>query len=333
MVSSAVGELGMFYGDKPNTGQYDNGVWLDVLQIPYLRTIEEASLYKVVIRTLWLDAIGWSKEIRNRYPHVKQVGLIDHPLSAHISRLPAEKQYAFIDDLQYLDGIMVLTEEEREFYSVAVPSKPVEYVGLPFPFSSYEDKYGKFRDSEKEYIGLGVGASDNDRNFVSNILAFQKLQLKNPDLQGVFLSIPSHLVPYCAYWADRVDNLYIHARVEMSEYYEMLSRCKFVINLTDRNTPGRLQGEAAFFGVPTIGANRLELQEKLWPQLSVKPYELESAVKIGQHLLDHPEFVAQTTEYALKQLRHFDYKRSAERFNKIMNRIKGEELATTAQSK
>ncbi len=322
MAVRAVGELAIFYGDKENTGQYDNGVWMHLLDIPWITKLEEAGLYKTVIRTLLVEASGWSKEIRNRFPHVKQIGLIDHPLSAHISRLSADKQYAFLSDLQYLDGIMTLTEEEREFYQTAVPSIPVVRVGLPFPFETYETKYGHFRESEKDLIGLGVGASDNDRNFVSNILAFQKLQLNNPDLKGVFLSIPSHLIPYCAYWADRVDNLYIHQRVDMGEYYEMLSRCKFVINLTDRNTPGRLQGEGAFFGVPVIGSNRLELQEELFPTLSVKPYELEKVVTLGQQLLDSPS--TELLEYAYNKLQNYNYEQSLERFNTLVSLIKGE---------
>jgi len=191
MGTKIISDTAFYYGDRENTGQYDNGCWMDVLKIPWLSRIEQSENYNIIIRTLWLEATGWSREIRNKYPHIIQIGLSDHPLSAHISRLPADKQHAYISDLEYLDGIMVLTEEEHQWYSVAVPSKPVERVGLPFPFETYERDYGHLRKSEKDLIGLGVGASDNDRNFVSSILAFQKLQLKNPNLKGVFLSIPS----------------------------------------------------------------------------------------------------------------------------------------------
>ena len=324
MGTKTISDTAIFYGDKLNSGQYDNGVWMDVLQIPYIQKIEEAQNFDYIIRTLWLEASGWSKEIRNRWPHIKQIGLSDHPLSAHISKMSAEKQSAYIGDLEYLDGVMALTEEERQWYSVAVPSKPVMRVGLPFPFETYEKKFSQFRDSKKEFIGLGVGAADNDRNFVSNILAFRKLQLKNPNLTGIFLSIPASLIPYCAYWADRVDNLYIHQRTEMDEYYEMLSRCKFVINLTDRNTPGRLQGEAAFFGVPVIGSNRLELQEELFPNLAVKPFELEKVVQLGQSLLDMDDQATKLiTDYAFNGLQSYNYQNSIERFNSLLARIKG----------
>jgi glycosyltransferase involved in cell wall biosynthesis len=321
MAVKAIGDMAIFYGDKQNNGQYDNGVWMDILDIPFLAKLEEAGLYKTIIRTLWLESTGWSKEIKNRYPHVKLIGLSDHPLSTHISRLPANQQHAYISDLEYLDGIMALTEEERQWYSITVPSKPVEYVGLPFPTESYENKYGHLRNSEKDFIGLGVGAADNDRNFVSNLMAFRYLQLKNPDIVGVFLSVPQQLLPYCVYWADRLDNVFIQEREDMPEFYEALSRCKFVINLADRNTPGRIQGEAAFFEVPVIGSDRLELQNILYPTLATNPFAIEDVVTNAQYLLDNPEKGVELAKLARKKLEKFNYKRSKERFNNLLQRI------------
>lgn len=332
MANKAVGDIAIFYGDKQNNGMYDNGVWMDLLDIPFITRLEEASLYRTVIRTLWIEATvqGWSKEIRNRYPHVRQIGLSDHPLSTHISKLPANRQYAYLSDLQYLDGIMALTEEERQWYQVALPSVPVERVGLPFPEENYEKLFGHLRSQERDIIGLGVGAADNDRNFVSNILAFRKLQLKNPDLVGVFLSIPDQLMPYCSYWTDRVDNLFIHQRPKvednMHEFYEMLSRCKFVINLADRNTPGRIQGEAAFFDVPVIGSDRLELQGELFSSLAVQPYELEAVVDMGQMLLDDPELALTLGKNAHERLvSEYSYAKSKDRFDKLIRRIEERE--------
>lgn len=324
MAVKAIGDMAIFYGDKQNNGQYDNGVWMDLLDIPFISKIEEAGLYKTVIRTLWLESTGWSREIKKRYPHVTLIGLSDHPLSTHISRLPANQQHAYISDLEYLDGIMALTDEERQWYSITVPSKPVERVGLPFPFESYEAKYGHLRKNEKEFIGLGVGASDNDRNFVSNLMAFRYLQLHNPNLVGVFLSIPDQLLPYCTYWADQLDNVYIHEREDMPEFYEVLSRCKFVINLADRNTPGRIVGEAAFFEIPVIGSDRLELQRELYPGLEVRPYEIENVVKKAQMLLDDPEIGRELASMAHTALVTDNYENSLKKFNRLLERIKGE---------
>jgi hypothetical protein len=316
-------KLAIFYGDKPNNGQYDNGVWMDILKIPFIQRIEEASLYETVIRTLWLDAIGWTKTIRDNYPHVVQIGLNDHPLSTHISRLDAVRQYAYLADLQYLDGLMALTEEERQFYQTALPHIPVERVGLPFPVDSYEKQYGHFRSNEKTFIGLGVGAADNDRNFVSNLMVFRKLQLNNPNLVGVFLSIPDQLMPYCTYWADRVDNVFIHQRNNMEEFYEVLSQCKFVINLADRNSPGRIQGEAAFFNVPVIGgSNRLEMQDILFPQWSTTPFEVEKAVDMGQWILDNPMAADALASSAREKLiTEYNYDESRKHFERLLNRV------------
>jgi hypothetical protein len=319
------GDLAIFYGDKLNTGEYDNGVWMDILNIPFIQKIEEARDYNNIIRTLWIDASGWSKEIRNRYPEVVQIGLSDHPLSSHISRLPADKQLAYIADLQYLNGIIALTEEERSWYSYAIPAIPVIKGGLPFPVAKYEEKYGRLRDSKKEYIGLGVGAADNDRNFISNLLVFRALRRDNPNLVGVFLSIPHQLLPYCTYMADNFDGVYIHQREDMKSYMEMLAKCKLVISLADRNTPGRIQGEAAFMKIPVVGSNRLELQEEFYPDYACSPFDVEKAVGAARTLLEDQDLAAWSGQVAYDTLvTNYDYEPSRKKFMDFLAKVRGE---------
>jgi len=316
-------KIAQYYGDMPNNNGYDNGIWQSVLKIPFLQKIEEAENYDVILRTLWMESTiaGWSKQIRNRYPHIIQVGLSDHPLSTHISKLSPDKQMAYIADLQYLDGLMALTEEERQWYQIALPSKPVIKVGLPFPFESYTERYSKFIGSEKKYIGLGVGASDNDRNFISSALVFANLHMHNPDLEGVFLSLPSYQIAPTSVYADAIPGIKLHERVGMDAFYDLLSQCKFVINLADRNTPGRIQGEAAFFEIPVIGSNRLELQNELFPELAVTPYRLEEAQELATWLLASPSTGERIAKNARKKLEVYNYRRSKGRFNKLLKEI------------
>ena len=313
--------IAQFYGDKKNTGEFDNGIWQDILQIPFIQKIEEAGEYDVVIRTMWMDAIGWSKEIRKRFPHVIQIGLSDHPLSTHISKLPPERQIAYLDDLKYVDGIMALTEEERQWYQVALPNIPVIKGGLPFPFKAYTEEYGEFFESPKQFIGLGVGAADNDRNFISSALVMNNMREINPELKGLFLSLPSYQISPTAVYAQYFGGMYLHERVNMAGFYERLSQCNLVIVMADRNTPGRIQGEAAFFGVPVIGSNRLELQNELFPKLAVSPYSLEDAVWRANWLLDNPEESEKIVAYARKKLQVYNYRKSRGRFNKLLNEI------------
>lgn len=314
-------KIGMYFGDKRNNGAYDNGVWMDLLGIPFLSDIQQAGDYDIILRTMWLESIGWSKEIRKRFPHVIQIGLTDHPLSTHISKVPPEQQIDYITDLEYLDGIMALTEEERQWYQVAAPSKPVIKAGLPFPFESYTKQYGKFIGSEKKYIGLGVGASDNDRNFITSLIVFARLKIDFPEIQGVFLSVPGNLLSRVEALADAAPDVFIHEREGMGGMYDVLSQCRFVINMADRNTPGRLQGEAAFFGVPVIGSNRLELQNELFPDLAVSPYSAEKAYKLAKDVLGNSEFTAFTITEARKKLEKYNYSKSKKKFFDLLKEV------------
>lgn len=315
-------KIAMFYGDKRNHGDYDNGVWMDILKIPYIEKIEEAGNYDVIIRTLWLEATGWSQEIRRKFPHVKQIGLSDHPLSSQISKLSADRQYAYLFDLQHLDGLMALTEEERQWYATALPSKPVIKGGLPFPFDTYEERYGMLREQERQYVGLGVGASDNDRNFISNVLVFQRLRLENPNLKGVFLSVPTSLIPYCSYLCEKFPGMYIQERTNMDDFYAILTQCKVVLSLADRNTPGRIQGEAAFFEIPVVGSNRLELQNELFPALSVSPYQLITATQLVADFVERGvDGRAKFGAPAREKLKKYNYYASKRKFNSLLRQI------------
>lgn len=323
MANKPHGEMAIYFGDKRNTGEYDNGVWMDLLDIPYINKIDEAEYYDTVIRTLWLDSMGAVKAIRDKFPHVRLIGLSDHPL-ANIGKLPPDRVITYLNDLRYLDGIMTLTDEETQWYKTAFPSMPVVKTGLPFPFETYEERYGKLKYSEKKYVGLGVGAFDNDRNFISTINVFNKLKLHHPDLVGVFLSVPSNLIGYCTMLAEFSKDVYIQERTDMTDFYDTLSQCKFVISLTDRNSPGRIQGEGAFFGVPVIGSDRLELQNELFPDLSVKPFDTEDAFKLAMALLESPEKGKECVTVANKRLQEYNYENSKKKFNELVELTKGD---------
>ena len=316
--------IAIFYGDKRNNGDYDNGVWMDILGIPFINKIEDAGNFDVIIRTLWIESTvqGWSQEIRRRFPNVIQIGLSDHPLSTHISKMPAAQQVAYLRDLAHLDGLMALTEEERQWYSIAVPNIPVIKVGLPFPFESYTKKYAKLQ-KDSRFIGLGVGASDNDRNFISSAAIMNVLHLsEKTDIPGLFLSLPQQLLGSTSTYADFYGDIYLHERQNMYSFYERLNQCKFVINLADRNTPGRLQGEAAFFGIPVIGSDRLELQRELFPSLAVSPYSLEDAYNKALYLLTaSDEEIKKITDYAAKKLAAYNYRKSRSKFYRFISSI------------
>jgi glycosyltransferase involved in cell wall biosynthesis len=312
----------IFYGDKRNSGQYDNGVWMDILDIPYIEKLEEAGNYDVIIRTLWLESIGWSKEIRRRFPHVIQIGLSDHPLSTHVSKMAPDRQVAYLQDLAFLDGLMALTWEEEQWYALAVPNIPVVRVGLPFPIDAYTEHYGQYvNNPDKQFIGLGVGASDNDRNFISSALVMNQLRMLYPELQGLYLSLPKDLIAPTSVYAEKFGGIWLHEREGMDGYYDRLSQCKFIINLADRNTPGRLQGEGAFFGVPVIGSDRLELQKELWPDLAVTPYSVGDAAKIAVVLNNDEGLRSTLAQKARKELEMFNYRRSRSRYNRLLKTI------------
>jgi len=315
-------KIAIYYGDNLNTGQYDNGVWMDILKIPFIKTVDEAKDYDIIIRTLFINKIGFSQKIRKKFPHIIQIGLSDPPLM-QISKLNPHEQAAYLRDLRYLDGIMALTEEERQWYKTA-SHKPTIKIGLPFPFESYKRDYNKLSDAKREFIGLGVGAFSDDRNFISSFIVFRQLKKKFPYLRGVYMSLPESKISQTSLYAKMGKDIYIHKRKNMNEFYNILSKCKLVINLVDRNSPGRLQGEAAFFGIPVVGSNKLELQNELFPELAVSPYEVENAVMLAEKMLNGHKASERIVKKAYKNLQKYNYQHSRKKFDDFLKKIKSD---------
>lgn len=94
--------------------------------------------------------------------------------------------------------------------------------------------------------------------------------------------------------------------------------------MADRNTPGRIQGEAAFLQIPVVGSNRLELQSELYPDLAVSPFDVEGAVEAANRILttDEGEIISSVAYDRL--VSRYDYEPSRKKFEDLLAKIRGE---------
>ena len=95
--------------------------------------------------------------------------------------------------------------------------------------------------------------------------------------------------------------------------------------MADRNTPGRIQGEAAFFKIPVVGSNRLELQNELYPNYASSPFDLEKAVTDCKTLLMDEQLASWVGQSAHDFLvTNYDYAPSKKKFEDFLAKIRGE---------
>lgn len=292
---------------------YDNGIWQHVLKIPRVPlekklTDQQIGLWcknnniDVLICTMWgtfVSGTGKAQRgcltLKQICPDLKVIGLVDEPLLTDFaSRFGGSAQHmkisqGYMDGLGDFDAIFTICDSELEFYESF--NSNVYNMGLPFPDGAYETLVRKDPRPEKKdkiWIGLGVGGNAFtrwERNYGVALAAFEKavaiVRKNNAELadrmQGIMLSwteksdraVIQHI-------KDRYQNVFIQMRSDMQSYLHFLQSCDAVIAPTLRDTPGRLVGECAYFGIPCFGSNVPDLQAKLFAELTSKPFDVNS---------------------------------------------------------
>lgn len=341
-------------GRGEDKGYFDNGIWENVLGVPFtpnhgprnpkgFRTAPEFGAWliergvDVLIWTLWLNAVAPSEVKRFGPPGLKIVGLTDHPLNVDVLLSDPAGQRAstvrYVQSLRALDAIMVLTPREMGFYGGIHPN--VSLVGLPFPHAAYErlrvppktPLHLDGKPSRAVRVGLGVGGPGWawwDRNYLTTAFAYRALQqvlaAEGVEAEGVWLSVGYDDNSPAMPLLKGVGGTTIQRRTDMETYLATLQSCDLVVSNIVRDTPGRLVGECAFFGVPCVGSNSLALQGELFPSLSHDPFDIKSTVETCLELVRRP-VQPSVLENALEGLRQYGYGPMRERFLDVLESL------------
>lgn len=298
----------------------------------------------VLIYTLWFNAPPVVEIKRFGPPGLKVLGLTDHPLNVDIlmSDLASARASTvrYVQNLRALDAVLVLTPREIGFYGGL--HKNVHHVGLPFPHSGYERLRlprpepwrgiggflaGGVKQTRKVRIGLGVGGPGWawwDRNYLTTAFAYRAIQqvlaTEGIEVEGVWLSVGYDDNSPAMPLLKGTDGTTIQRRTDMETYLATLQSCDVVLSNIVRDTPGRLVGECAFFGVPCVGSNSLSLQGELFPSLSHDPFDIASTVETALGLIRHgPQ--GSLMENALQGLKEYGFERSREKFLDVLESL------------
>jgi hypothetical protein len=341
------------FGDGPNDGRgrgeafgmYDNGVWENVLNIEFtpnhgprnpdgIKAIEGHALWlrdrkvDAVIWTLWMGAAPWMQRLKTMVPNLKIIALTDHPLNVDILVTEPGRSGAYVNSIEHADAVMVLTPREASFYGGIHPN--VHYVGLPFPHGGYEYLRMVRTDplpKKDVVIGLSVGGPEWcawDRNILTTMYAFRHVaraaEARGVKVRGVWLSVTLKPGNATRKMMEATPDTVIQQRSDMQTYLKTLQSCDFVISNIVRDTPGRLVGEAAFFGVPCVGSHSLSLQSELFPTLSHDPFDIVSTVEKSLSLI-HDGVPPSLIENAQRGLAEYGFPRSREKFRDVLGSV------------
>jgi hypothetical protein len=97
--------------------------------------------------------------------------------------------------------------------------------------------------------------------------------------------------------------LYALRRTGWLPYLKAIAPARLMLDLNNRETVGRNALDCAALGIPCIGTNRSDLQEKLFPTTTLKdPWDTVGALALCERLLTEPSFCAQVVGVAAERV-------------------------------
>jgi hypothetical protein len=101
---------------------------------------------------------------------------------------------------------------------------------------------------------------------------------------------------------------------EFPNYAERLMKDKIVYDPNPFHTYGRNGVEAACWGVPIVGSNRVFSYNKLFPEFACDPYDFKATMEKFDFIMNNPEEVKKIMARAYKEVEWFNYENSKKRF-------------------
>jgi len=80
------------------------------------------------------------------------------------------------------------------------------------------------------------------------------------------------------------------------------------------HTYGRNGVEAACWGVPVVGSNRVFSYSKLFPELSCDPFDFNATMELFDIVFNQPEKLKKIMDRAYEEVEYFNYENSRKRF-------------------
>lgn len=219
--------------------------------------------------------------------------------------------------LKKADGYIVENKQFEKY--VRQFNNNVLRVPLHVPEGQFESVKPSLDRSDK--ICLGITSWNIDfSNFYTNIAVLDRLRDDGYQLNGELLGVQDFQKRMTADY-DEIEFVTTTGYVE-SDFYEYISQYEFGIHLTTRATSGRISAEFAGVGVPLIGNKNNDLQQRCWPDLSIDPFDIDSAIELATRLLEDDAFYDQCVQRASETVRELQkYEETATEVNAFLNSV------------
>lgn len=207
--------------------------------------------------------------------------------------------------LDMLDLVGVITEKAIQPMQ-SITNTKVGYIGLPYPLFWSKANNSKERNSLIELGNMSIGCG----------VPFNLAVFKNLDFDGICYPHNNE---------DKETMRYLtHNRLQFGkikgwqDYYREHSSNFLGIHMDMRFSVGRFSMDCAAANIPLVGTPYSQAQEHLFPETSIKHYEIDKAVNLVKRLYSDSNFYDRVVEYANEKIKDFDIEITKQRFLNLL---------------
>ncbi len=253
-----------------------------------------------------------------KYAQTKVIVFVEPELERFTSFAPRDLQVKLIELLNIADAVAVQNAEIIPFLKVFT-SKPVEFVGLPFPLKRVPELCPPVQKDQEVHLGSFMGTYLS-RNGLANLAALLKIGLPGAvDLQhpaekkyveefSKYLSLPPIRTFQSTSW---------------DQFMVELNKSILGVHMDFRLTWGRFPIDCAAVGIPCIASPNFYTQKILFPRLCVQYQDIDQAAKLAKELLSSQSFYNEVTAYAKSKLPMFGPEETKQRLLNLLEKSFG----------
>lgn len=266
-----------------------------------LATGEQVSVgdYEVVLVShFWMHHFYLSY-LLDEFPEVSFIGVQEESVQ-DVMQSSSRLQMAHFDTITRLDGYIAFNEQFRRWIAPHCPN--VLKTRLPVPKQQFDDIDVLPRDQRRNAVCLGTGTWNIDlANFYSNVRVLERVRESDAKYQGEIVGILDRQRPDTDGFTEQLEFVSVEGFID-EDWYARIADFDFAILLSARATADRVAADLAGVGVPCIGNLHNDFQSLCFPDLSVEPHDVSTAVTLAEQLLHDDQFWQQTVAQARRQI-------------------------------
>jgi glycosyltransferase involved in cell wall biosynthesis len=315
----------VFLSAQPHCGSWsrqshDIQAWAAALQADTynfcrLNLWRDLKNYRIALLEITVPHLHLAPKLKKKYPDLILIGVQEGSLHSPDNTYSTADRLKLIEAFRAVDALGVLLEDSIAYFQ-SLTDKPVFWLGVPFPVE-WAKQCLVSPDKKPPTIEIPTSLLDSKAG-LTNFFALRTIQQNHPEFTGIIYSRnPKNEAKLCQQFGVKADIL--PATHIWQEYFTRHARAGIGLHLDYRWSWNRYVLDCAGAGIPCISTPHSTVQQTLFPELMVEPFDIRAAKNLAEKLIKDPAFYQACRHYALEKIGKFTFENSARRLKEFLS--------------